>query len=61
MEAHVLNYGPLSVCVCASTWGSYTGGVLSSCCTVVDHCVQAVGMDLDNMYWVVRKCVLAWS
>ena len=54
MEAHVLNYGPLSVCLCASTWASYIGSVMNSCCDDIDHCVQAIGLNLDdNDYWIV--------
>jgi C1A family cysteine protease len=55
MATYTLNYGPLSVCVCAATWSSYTGGILTSCCDVVDHCVQIVGIDLDDDYWLVRN------
>lgn len=57
MEAHVLNYGPLSVAVAASTWWTYTGGVLSTCSTGVDHGVQVVGVDRDEGYWTV---ILLW-
>jgi len=35
--------GPVSVCVDASSWSSYQGGVLTSCGNSVDHCVQATG------------------
>jgi len=35
--------GPVSVCVDASSWQSYEGGVLTSCGNNVDHCVQATG------------------
>jgi C1A family cysteine protease len=35
--------GPVSVCVDASSWQSYEGGVLTSCGNQVDHCVQATG------------------
>jgi cathepsin F/cysteine peptidase B len=35
--------GPVSVCVDASSWQSYEGGVLTSCGNSVDHCVQATG------------------
>jgi len=55
MEKHVLNTGPLSICVDASTWSSYTSGIISSCGKSVDHCVQAVGVDLENDYWIIRN------
>jgi len=48
-----LNVGPVSVCVDATTWGSYTGGILSSCGTSVDHCVQAVGYTATT--WTIRN------
>jgi cathepsin F len=37
--------GPLSICVDASSWSSYTGGVVSAanCGDQVDHCVQLTG------------------
>jgi cysteine peptidase B len=35
--------GPVSVCVDASSWQNYEGGVLTSCGNQVDHCVQATG------------------
>lgn len=53
MEAHVLNVGPLSVCLDASTWHSYTNGTLSTCGDSVDHCVQAVGLNKAEGYWIV--------
>lgn len=55
MESHVLTYGPLSVCLDASTWASYTNGTMTTCGTDVDHCVQAVGINSDDDYWVVRN------
>lgn len=57
MESYVLSTGPLSVCVDASNWASYTDGVLSVCGTSVDHCVQAVGVNLEDEepYWIVRN------
>ena len=41
METYVLTEGPLSVCLAASTWNSYTSGIVSVCDKNVDHCVQA--------------------
>lgn len=57
MATYVSSTGPLSVCVDASEWSSYTGGVLSTCGTSVDHCVQAVGIDTTSStpYWKVRN------
>jgi len=50
--------GPVSVCVDASSWQTYTGGVLSSCGNNVDHCVQATGYanyGQAGAYWIVRN------
>jgi C1A family cysteine protease len=50
--------GPVSVCVDASSWQNYEGGVLSSCGTDVDHCVQATGYanyGESGAYWIVRN------
>jgi len=50
--------GPVSVCVDASSWQSYSGGVLSTCGTSVDHCVQLTGYanyGSSGAYWIVRN------
>jgi hypothetical protein len=48
-----LNNGPASVCLAASSWQSYRGGILSSCDNQVDHCVQTTGYASD--YWRIRN------
>jgi len=53
MEAHVQSTGPLSICIDATDWSSYTSGVLSTCSDHVNHCVQAVGINSDEGYWFV--------
>jgi C1A family cysteine protease len=55
METYVLENGPLSVCIDASNWASYTHGILSTCGTTVDHCVQVVGVDTEEGYWLIRN------
>jgi C1A family cysteine protease len=55
MESHVLSTGPLSVCLDASLWSSYSSGVISSCGKTIDHCVQVVGINLKEGYWIVRN------
>jgi len=55
MASYVESTGPLSVCLDASTWNSYSGGVMSVCGRSVDHCVQAVGIDSSSGYWKVRN------
>jgi C1A family cysteine protease len=50
--------GPVSVCVDASSWQDYQGGVLTSCGTNVDHCVQLTGYasyGQSGAYWIVRN------
>lgn len=55
MGAYVQNHGPLSICIDATTWSSYTGGVVSTCGTSVNHCVQIAGVDVKDGYWKVRN------
>ena len=57
MATYVSETGPLSVCVDAETWSSYTGGIMSVCGNSVDHCVQAVGINTEasTPYWTVRN------
>jgi len=59
MLNNLYSWSPLSICVDASTWQDYTGGVYpaSSCGSSLDHCVQAVGYNLaaSTPYWIVRN------
>jgi len=56
MASYVQSTGPLSVCLDASSWNSYTGGIMSTCGKSVDHCVQAVGvLPTTGGYWKVRN------
>jgi len=57
MASYVQATGPLSVCVDASSWSSYTGGIMTVCGKSVDHCVQAVGVYPASTggYWKVRN------
>jgi C1A family cysteine protease len=52
-----LNSGPVSICVAATAFQTYTSGVLKSCPGFIDHCVQAVGYDdsFTTPYWKVRN------
>lgn len=44
MQAAIDNIGPLSICVDASSWQFYSGGVIKSGCgQQLDHCVQTTG------------------
>ena len=55
MKNYVLSTGPLSICLDASDWSTYQTGVISSCGTDIDHCVQVVGVNTDEGYWIVRN------
>jgi C1A family cysteine protease len=56
MASYVGSTGPLSVCLDASSWNSYKGGIMTSCGNRVDHCVQAVGVNTGTGgYWKVRN------
>jgi C1A family cysteine protease len=49
--------GPVSVCVDATTWQQYQGGVITSCTNNIDHCVQLTGYSSYSSqgYWIVRN------
>jgi hypothetical protein len=40
MKNYVLSTGPVSVCIDASEWETYQSGVVASCGSDVNHCVQ---------------------
>jgi len=50
-----LNNGPVSICLAAEAFQTYSSGILKVCPGQVDHCVQAVGYDSTNNYWLVRN------
>jgi len=54
-----LQTAPLSICVDASRWYLYQGGVImgSQCGRSIDHCVQLLGYDdgASTPYWLVRN------
>jgi len=51
--------GPVSICVDASQWSDYGGGIMkaSQCGNQIDHCVLLVGYDTSKSpaYWIVRN------
>lgn len=61
MASYVGSTGPLSVCLDASTWNSYTGGVMKVCGNSVDHCVQAVGVDTSTSWKVRNSWGTSWG
>jgi C1A family cysteine protease len=58
MTDYVKSTGPLSIAIDASTWSTYTGGILSDCGHDINHAVQLVGVDTNAGYWKVRN---SWS
>jgi len=59
MATYLVAHGPLSVCVDASEWSSYSSGVFlaSDCTTSIDHCVEAIGYNTaaNPPYWIIRN------
>ena len=58
MQEAMLQYGPLSICVDATGWQDYSGGIFDGdCSNQIDHAVQAVGWGSDESgtYWIVRN------
>jgi cysteine peptidase B len=58
MAAFVYSSGPLSIGVDATSWQTYTGGIMTNCqSTQVDHGVLIVGFDDTNQppYWIIKN------
>ncbi len=57
MAEYLSTMGPLSICVDASSWQDYNGGILNDCGDNVDHCVLLVGYNLvhSTPYWIVKN------
>eukprot|EP00607_Mallomonas_marina_P005801 CAMPEP_0182437008 /NCGR_PEP_ID=MMETSP1167-20130531/84747_1 /TAXON_ID=2988 /ORGANISM="Mallomonas Sp, Strain CCMP3275" /LENGTH=806 /DNA_ID=CAMNT_0024629759 /DNA_START=166 /DNA_END=2587 /DNA_ORIENTATION=+ len=59
MLSHVVNRGPLSVCLATEGWQFYQGGIVmkETCGNEVNHCAQIVGVDTTRVipYWIVRN------
>jgi len=61
LQANLVAWGPLSICVDAAAWQDYQSGVLThlECAfiNVLDHCVQLVGYNstASTPYWIVRN------
>jgi len=58
MQYKMYTAGPLSICVDASTWQFYIGGVIEHFCSSapedLDHCVMITGWD-ERYDWLDRK------
>jgi len=61
LQSQLNAVGPLSICVNAATWSDWTGPepmTADSCpgdAEDLDHCVQLVGYDWTQQYWIVRN------
>jgi len=58
MASFVYSSGPLSIAVDASTWQTYTGGVVTNCpAGQLDHGVLIVGYDdtASTPYWIIKN------
>jgi C1A family cysteine protease len=59
IQAGLTTVAPFSICVDASSWQFYNGGVITAntCGKNTDHCVQLVGYDTTKTtpYWIVRN------
>jgi cathepsin F len=54
----VYNEAPLSICVDAVTWQTYTSGIITkNCGQQLDHCVQLTGWNQSGStpYWIIRN------
>jgi cathepsin L len=62
MIDYVLNKGTLSVAVDATLWGSYRGGIFSSCTQPImfNHGVNIVGVNTVERYWIIRNSWGSW-
>jgi C1A family cysteine protease len=59
MAAWVCENGPLSIAVDASSWQTYTGGVVTNNCgTATDMAVLIVGFNAASNppYWIIKSC-----
>jgi cathepsin F len=67
MQNYLYSNGPLSVCVDASTWQYYTGGIImagSGCGNSLDHCVMITGYGSQsgvNFWWVRNSWGTDWG
>jgi len=58
MAYHVNSEGPLTVCVDATKWNSYVGGVVTTCGGDINHCLQVVGVHVNDAgegFWRLRN------
>jgi len=66
MQNYLYTNGPLSVCVDASTWQYYNGGIImaGTCGNSLDHCVMITGYGNQsgtNFWWVRNSWGTDWG
>eukprot|EP01091_Cochliopodium_minus_P013391 TRINITY_DN42_c0_g1_i1.p1 TRINITY_DN42_c0_g1~~TRINITY_DN42_c0_g1_i1.p1 ORF type:complete len:326 (+),score=102.00 TRINITY_DN42_c0_g1_i1:92-979(+) len=66
MQNVLYSTAPLSICVDASSWQYYTGGIIkSNCGQNLDHCVQITGYgtasDGTNFWWIRNSWGASWG
>ena len=58
MATYLYTHGPLAIGVDATSWQTYTGGIMTNCISQqLDHGVLAVGFDNNNNppYWIIKN------
>jgi len=60
VQTQLATVGPFAICVFAEPWQDYSGGVFNDAtcshdAASLDHCVQMIGYDNPNGYWIVRN------
>jgi len=58
MATYLSTYGPLAVAVDATSWNTYTGGVMANCAALqINHGVIIVGVytDASTPYWIIKN------
>jgi len=66
MQQYVYTNSPISICVDAEVWQTYTGGVITgNCGQSIDHCVQITGWsvqtDSNGKQWPVWNIRNSWG
>jgi len=66
MQQALYSVAPLSICVDASTWQYYNGGIIKKDCgTNLDHCVQITGYGTSSdgtpFWWIRNSWGVSWG
>jgi C1A family cysteine protease len=58
LMAFVYSIGPIAMCIDASTWYAYTGGIMTDCpAGGTTHCITVVGYNATGStpYWIIKN------